>query len=96
LVTRFLRRHFDALLTAWSTPMESVRHQADSGEKYKQYFDLLHQKIAEYKVLPENMYNMDEKGFMIGVISRMKRCFDRCCMRRSRISNHSTMAIESG
>jgi hypothetical protein len=54
-----------------------VCHQADSGEKYKQYFDLLHQKIAEYKVLPENMYNMDEKGFMMGVISRMKRCFDR-------------------
>jgi hypothetical protein len=54
-VTRFLRRHFETLLTAWSTPMASVRHQADSGEKYKQYFDLLHRKIAEYKVLPENM-----------------------------------------
>ena len=76
-VTRLLHRHSDTLLTAWSTPMESVRHQADSGEKYKQYFDLLHRKMAEHKVLPENTYNMDEKGFIIGVISRAKRCFDR-------------------
>ena len=81
-VTRFLHRHHDTLLTAWSTPMESVRHKADSSEKYNQYFTLLHQKMAEHEVLPENTYNMDEKGFMIGVILRAKRCFDRVLYER--------------
>jgi hypothetical protein len=28
------------------------------------YFDLLESKISEHSVLPENSYNMDEKGFM--------------------------------
>ena len=29
------------------------------------------------EVLPEDTYNMDEKGFMIGVIRRARRFFDR-------------------
>jgi hypothetical protein len=34
-------------------------------------------KTGEYKVLPENLYNMDEKGSMIGVTGRSKRIFSR-------------------
>jgi hypothetical protein len=45
--------------------MDRNRHQADSEHKYSLYFDLLESKISEYSVLPENTYNMDEKGFMI-------------------------------
>jgi hypothetical protein len=37
----------------------------------------LHYKIAEYDVQPENTYNIDEKGFIIGVCSRSKRVFDK-------------------
>ncbi len=57
--------------------METGRHKADSSAKYSQYFELLHYKIAEYDVQPENTYNMDEKGFMIGVCGRSKRVFDK-------------------
>jgi hypothetical protein len=57
--------------------MDSNRHAADSGDKYKLYFDLLHEKIKKYNVQPEQSYNMDEKGFMIGVIGRSKRVFSR-------------------
>ena len=55
--------------------MDSNRHAADSYEKYKLYFDLLHGKMSEYKILPRNTYNMDKKGFMIGQIRRLKRTF---------------------
>jgi hypothetical protein len=57
--------------------MDSNRHNAESGYKYKLYFDLLQQKITKYNVEPENTYNMDEKGFAIGVLGRSKRIFSR-------------------
>jgi hypothetical protein len=76
-ITRFLNRHADVLLNAWTTPMEAGRHHADSSEKYRVYFELLHSKMAEYDVLPENTYNMDEKGFAIGVTGKTKRIFDK-------------------
>jgi hypothetical protein len=57
--------------------MDSARHDADSYERYSQYFNLLHSKIEEHEVEAENTYNMDEKGFMIGVIGKSKRIFDK-------------------
>jgi hypothetical protein len=76
-VTRLLNRHSDQLITAWTTAMEAGRHEADSYGKYRAYFNLVHPKMAQYELLPENTYNMDEKGFAIGVIGRSKRIFDK-------------------
>ena len=76
-VTRFYHRHEYNLILKWSTGMDAVRHAADSYSKYELYFDYLYSKIKEYDILPENSYNMDEKGFMIGVIGRAKRLFSQ-------------------
>ena len=76
-VTRFLNRHLDRLIVKWSDPMTAERHNAESYNKYKEYFDILQLKITQYDVLPENTYNMDEKGFMIGVINKSKRVFSK-------------------
>ena len=57
--------------------MDANRHNADSGHKYKLYFDLLQQKISKYNVELRHTYNMDEKGFMIGIIGRSKRVFSK-------------------
>jgi hypothetical protein len=76
-VTRFINRHSVHLISRWSTGIDSVRHQADSGYKYKLYFDLLFTKIQEYEIEPGNTYNMYEKGFMIGVLGRSKRVFSK-------------------
>jgi len=38
---------------------------------------LLHQKTKEYKIKPEDIYNMDEKGFLIGITGRLKRVFNK-------------------
>ena len=57
--------------------MDSNSHNAELEYKYKLYFDLLQQKITEYNIEPEHTYNMDEKGFAIGVLGRTKRIFNR-------------------
>jgi hypothetical protein len=76
-VTRFLHRHHDHLISKYTTGMDRVRHQADSGVKYREYFNLLHRKVDQYGILPGNTYNMDEKGFLLGVIGRTMRIFSR-------------------
>jgi hypothetical protein len=57
--------------------MDADRHNADSYAKYEPYFNLLQQKITQYEVDAEHTYNMDEKGFMIGVTSRTKHVFSK-------------------
>ena len=76
-VTRFINKYHIHLISKYSTGMDSSRHNADSYTKYKLYFDLLQSKIAEYDVEPRHTYNMDEKGFMIGVTTRTKHVFSR-------------------
>ena len=76
-VTRFLHRHHDQLTSQWTTGMDSNRHNAESEYKYRLYFQLLQQKITQYSLEPEHTYNMDEKGFAIGVLGRSKRIFSR-------------------
>jgi hypothetical protein len=76
-VSRFLHRYPDDLLTAWTTPMEKSRHDAASYDSFCSYFDLLHSTIKQHSIEPENTYNMDEKGFMIGVMSKSVRIFDK-------------------
>jgi hypothetical protein len=76
-VTRFINRHQVHLISQWTTGMDRDRRQADSGVKYKLYFDLLIEKISQYSIEPRNTYNMDEKGFLIGVTGRSKRIFSR-------------------
>ena len=57
--------------------MDRTRHLADSGSKYKLYFELLDQKITQYQLKARDIYNMDEKGFLIGIVGRSKRIFSK-------------------
>ena len=74
---RFLERHAEELIIKWSHGIDHSRKNADSFINYKLYFELLQQKIEEYEIEPRHMYNMDEKGFLLGVGSRSKRVFSR-------------------
>ncbi|CAE7002810.1 hypothetical protein P3342_001681 [Pyrenophora teres f. teres] len=44
-VSRFLNRHADELTIKWSASIDRNRHNADSEERYKLWFDMLHSKI---------------------------------------------------
>jgi hypothetical protein len=76
-VTRFIGRHSIHLISKWTAGMDNNRHQADSGAKYSLYFDLLGDKITHYGIEPRYTYNMDQKGFLIGITGRSKRIFSR-------------------
>ena len=84
-VDRFIRRDSDSLLPRWVAGIDRNRHNVDSGVKYNAYFNLLHGKIAEYGVEPRHIYNMDEKGFLLGITGRSKRIFDRALYESHRV-----------
>ena len=53
------------------------RYQADSEGKYERCFSFWHSKIEEYQIEPGQMYNMNEKGLLMGNTSRTHRVFNR-------------------
>jgi hypothetical protein len=76
-VTRFLNRNTTNLVSKWTTSIDRTRHAADLKHKYELWFELLHSKIKQHDVQPGNTYNIDEKGFMIGVLNCSKRVFSQ-------------------
>jgi hypothetical protein len=49
---------------------------------YEYYFSLLRKKIDQYDVLAANTYNMDEKGFSLGTMSKKHRIFNRQAVKK--------------
>jgi hypothetical protein len=73
----FVKQYPDELISRWTTAIDNSCHKADSGKKYSLYFDLLCKKIDQYCVEARYIYNMDEKGFMLGVVGCSKRIFSK-------------------
>lgn len=76
-MARFINRHPEELNPYWTTAMDTQHHNAGSVVKCEVYFTLIGETIKKYRVQPEHIYNIDEKGFMIGVESKSKRVFDK-------------------
>ena len=57
--------------------LDHNRSRADSAFKYILYFELLRKKIEQYEVEPQYIYNIDEKAFLVGILSKIKRIFSR-------------------
>ena len=57
--------------------MDTNRKRANLAFKYSLYFKLLQRKIKQYNVNLRHTYNIDEKGFLISILSRMKRIFTK-------------------
>jgi hypothetical protein len=87
-VDRYIERHQVDLISRWATGIDRARHQADSQSKYTLYFELLRSKLSQYDIEPCNIYNMDEKGFMLGVLTRSKRVFSRRLYEEGKIKAH--------
>ncbi|KAF7571788.1 hypothetical protein PtrM4_092880 [Pyrenophora tritici-repentis] len=86
LAHRILHPHQETELLKHITTLTERR------AKYSLYFELLHSKMKEYNVEPSHIFNMDEKGFMIGVTGRSKRVFDKRIYDRKGI----TAAVQDG
>jgi hypothetical protein len=76
-VDQYIQRHKVDLISRWATEIDRTRHQADSQSKYSLYFELLCSKLSQYDIEPCNMYNIDKKGFMLGVLTCSERVFSR-------------------
>jgi len=70
-IGRFLGRHPE-LSSVMSLNIEGVRIKGTSPERLKKWFMDLGAALTEYKISPENLYNMDESGFAIGDIEASK------------------------
>jgi hypothetical protein len=72
---RFIKRHQDNLISTYTTAIDAARKRADSAYRYTLYFELLSWKMKQYKLRPEDIYNMDEKGFLIRILVKGLRIF---------------------
>lgn len=62
---RFLNRH-PTLKGTYSRQLESARHQGVTYDKVSQWFSAFRSRFTEQKYEPQNVYNMDETGFLLG------------------------------
>ncbi|KAF6528230.1 hypothetical protein HZS61_008880 [Fusarium oxysporum f. sp. conglutinans] len=81
----FVQRHRNEIDCTWFDGFDIARRRADNASRYRAYFDLIREKIDKYDILPQNTYNMDEKGFLLGVINRTKRVFDVNAKRQGKL-----------
>jgi len=66
--TRFISKYSSKLDSGFLKGFDLSQKKANSLEAYRRYFKLLFEKIDEYNISPQNSYNMDKKGFLIGVL----------------------------
>jgi hypothetical protein len=74
---RLLKKHSRLITNKYIKGIDCNHHKTDSYDKHQLYFELLHSKISKYNISPDQIYNMDEKGFLIRVLSKSKRVFSK-------------------
>ena len=82
---RFCKRWRHTLDSRYLQAIDLSRQKADSERSYTFYFELLDIKLRQYEVQARNIYNMDEKGFMIGQLSKARRIFTKDAFERGRL-----------
>lgn len=65
----FLARH-PALKSMYSRALDNERAVNNDPKILAEYFYLLNETLVKCKIRSCNIYNMDEKGFLIGLINR--------------------------
>jgi DDE superfamily endonuclease/Tc5 transposase DNA-binding domain/helix-turn-helix, Psq domain len=68
---RFLGRHSE-LSSVVSNKIDAQRVKGTDPARLRKWFDDLRRVMDEYKIEPQNIYNMDESGFSIGEIEASK------------------------
>ncbi len=70
-VQELIARHPD-LKTAFIPTLDKERAAAENADALQQWFNLYKRIREDYDIEDDDVYNMDEKGFMQGVLSKMK------------------------
>jgi hypothetical protein len=67
----YFQRHPE-LKSKFIPPLDKERARAQNPEVFQRYFDLFWTLRDMYNIDTRDIYNMDEKGFMQGVIGKQK------------------------
>jgi hypothetical protein len=81
----FVKRHQDLLASEYLVGFDISRKRADNWWLINNYFNLVQEKWKEHDYLPKNIYNMDEKGFLIGVLKKTRRIFTRSWKKQGKL-----------
>jgi hypothetical protein len=99
-VYEFVKSKKNNLNSGFLTGADMDRKKADNIYQYQLYFDLvcklyiyqnhtniiqIKRKFEEYRIKPCDVYNMDEKGFLIGVLQKTRRVFDKEHLSRGKL-----------
>jgi hypothetical protein len=68
---QFLNRYSE-VQSRFVSPLDGRRAEAQDPEIYRHWFQLYKATVEEYKIKPENRYNMDEKGVLMGCIGKVR------------------------
>jgi hypothetical protein len=68
---KFINRQ-DAIKSKYNRKYDYQRAQCEDPELIRAWFQRVQQTIAEYGILEEDIYNFDETGFQMGVITTAK------------------------
>ena len=75
--SRFVRDHQDIITSQYLISFDISRKKADNWWLINHFFGILQEKWNKYDYAPHNVYNIDEKGFLIGVLQKMRRIFTK-------------------
>lgn len=73
---RFRKRHPDLKMKK-TVGLVKARAKALNQFAVDEFFEMLTDIIKEFKILPQNLYNMDEKGIQLGIGARITAMIDR-------------------
>jgi hypothetical protein len=62
----------DELRTRYSRRYNHERAKCEDSKIIREWFDCLHNKVMEYGIQPDDIYNFDETGFAMGLIATTK------------------------
>ena len=65
-------------------PIDWTRSDENIYNKVRQWFELISKQLADPAILPENVYNMDETGVLLGQSTTLKMLVHRDTARRTR------------
>ena len=66
--SRFVKENRDTIASEYLVGFDISRKKADNWWLVNHFFNLLQEKWKRYDYAPQNVYNLDEKGFLIGVL----------------------------
>ena len=70
-VNRFIKRHPE-LKSRYTRKLDYQRAKCEDSKLIKAWFARVQETIEKYEIMKENIYNMDETGFQMGVASTAK------------------------